>query len=44
MNKYTPEYIKEKMDDFIDFRSALRDAGYTFSFGSEIMLYAVWKR
>jgi len=43
-NKYSKEYIVEKMADFNDFRSALRDLGYAFSIEIEIKLYAMWKR
>ena len=44
MNKYNKGYIVNKMADFIEFRTALRDAGHTYSQESEILLYSMWRR
>ena len=44
MAKYDAECINEKMADFIEFQSALRDQGHTFSDVGEILLYQVFKR
>ena len=44
MDKYDAEYINEKMSDFIEFRSALRDQGHIFSDVGEILLYQTFRR
>ena len=43
MNIYK-EYIKEQMDDFEDFRAALRDGGYVYSEEVAATLYTIMMR
>jgi len=44
MTKYYPEYIQERMDDFIAFRKELRNQGYMFSESGEILLYRQFRK
>ena len=44
MDTYTEEYINEKMEDFLEFRTALRDAGHLFRQETEVLLYHEFRR